>query len=86
MLTEDVCLPRRKLAEMLGRIVEIRAKRDVQIATVAHAGDGNLHPLILTPHGDDGGREPARRRRSTTSSRRRSSWAARSPASTASAC
>jgi glycolate oxidase len=52
MLTEDVCLPRGKLAEMLGRIVEIRAKHDVEIATVAHAGDGNLHPLILTPHGD----------------------------------
>ncbi len=23
------------------------------IATVAHAGDGNLHPLMLTPHGDE---------------------------------
>jgi glycolate oxidase len=53
MLTEDVCLPRQKLAEMIARIVEIGERRNVQIATVAHAGDGNLHPLMLTPHGDD---------------------------------
>jgi glycolate oxidase len=53
MLTEDVCLPRQKLAEMIARIVEIGERRGVQIATVAHAGDGNLHPLMLTPHGDE---------------------------------
>lgn len=58
MLTEDVCVPRGRVAEMLGRIEEIAARRDVVIATVAHAGDGNLHPLMLTPHGD----EPARLR------------------------
>ncbi len=53
MLTEDVCLPRTRMAEMLGRIEEIGRTRGVRIATVAHAGDGNLHPLMLTPHGDD---------------------------------
>ena len=52
MLTEDVCLPRGRLAEMLTRIEEIGARHDTTIATVAHAGDGNLHPLLLTPHGD----------------------------------
>jgi glycolate oxidase len=52
MLTEDVCLPRGAIAEMLARIEEIAARHDTQIATVAHAGDGNLHPLMLTPHGD----------------------------------
>ncbi|GAA3224838.1 FAD-linked oxidase C-terminal domain-containing protein [Pseudonocardia petroleophila] len=56
MLTEDVCLPRGRIAEMLTRIEEIAAHRDVVIATVAHAGDGNLHPLMLTPHGDDAAR------------------------------
>jgi glycolate oxidase len=56
MLTEDVCLPRARIAEMLTRIEEIAARRDVTIATVAHAGDGNLHPLMLTPHGDDAAR------------------------------
>lgn len=58
MLTEDVCLPRGLLAQMLTRIEEIAARHDTLIATVAHAGDGNLHPLMLTPHGD----EPAKRR------------------------
>jgi glycolate oxidase len=53
MLTEDVCLPRGLLAEMLTRIERIAAAHDTVIATVAHAGDGNLHPLMLTPHGDD---------------------------------
>jgi glycolate oxidase len=59
MLTEDVCLPRQRLAEMIERVEEIAARRDVQIATVAHAGDGNLHPLMLTPHGDDEARARA---------------------------
>jgi glycolate oxidase len=56
MLTEDVCLPRGRLAEMLTRIEEIAVRHDTTIATVAHAGDGNLHPLLLTPHGDDAAR------------------------------
>ena len=29
------------------------------VATIAHAGDGNLHPLIITPAGDDAAREAA---------------------------
>ena len=53
MLTEDVCLPRGAVAEMLARIERIAAEHDTPIATVAHAGDGNLHPLMLTPHGDE---------------------------------
>jgi glycolate oxidase len=59
MLTEDVCLPRGRIAEMLGRIEEIGARHATPIATVAHAGDGNLHPLMLTPHGDDAARTRA---------------------------
>ncbi|MBC8094111.1 MAG: FAD-binding protein, partial [Pseudonocardia sp.] len=56
MLTEDVCVPRGRIAEMLTRIEEIGARHVTEIATVAHAGDGNLHPLLLTPHSDDGAR------------------------------
>jgi glycolate oxidase len=47
ILTEDVGVPRSKLAQMLGRIEEIGAQYDVVIATVGHAGDGNLHPSIV---------------------------------------
>jgi glycolate oxidase len=59
MLTEDVCLPRGRLAEMLARVEEIAARHDVLIANVAHAGDGNLHPLMLTPHGDEAAKRRA---------------------------
>ncbi|HVL85707.1 MAG TPA: FAD-linked oxidase C-terminal domain-containing protein [Pseudonocardia sp.] len=54
VLTEDVCLPRGRLAEMLGRVEEISARHDTLIANVAHAGDGNLHPLIIASPGDGG--------------------------------
>jgi glycolate oxidase len=56
VLTEDVCLPRGRLAEMLARIEQIGARHQVFIANVAHAGDGNLHPLMITPLGDDAAR------------------------------
>ena len=56
MLTEDVCLPRGRLAEMLARVDEIGTRHDVLIANIAHAGDGNLHPLLITEHGDDAAR------------------------------
>jgi glycolate oxidase len=53
ILVEDVCLPRGRLAEMLMRIEEIAARHDTFIANAAHAGDGNLHPLLITPRGDE---------------------------------
>ena len=59
VLTEDVCLPRGKLAEMLALIEEIAATHHVPIATIAHAGDGNLHPCLVTPKGDDAARDRA---------------------------
>jgi glycolate oxidase len=52
VLTEDICVPRAAVPEMLGRIRETAAAHDVVIATIAHAGDGNLHPLIIAPEGD----------------------------------
>ena len=53
VLTEDICVPRSAVPAMLARIEVIAARHGVTIATVAHAGDGNLHPLIITPPGDD---------------------------------
>jgi glycolate oxidase len=52
VLTEDVCVPRGAVPEMLARIERIAAETDVVIANIAHAGDGNLHPLIIAPVGD----------------------------------
>jgi glycolate oxidase len=56
VLTEDVCVPRSKVPEMLAAIEEIGKRHGVTIATVAHAGDGNLHPLIISTPGDDAAR------------------------------
>lgn len=53
VLTEDVCVPKRHVAEMLGRIEEIGQRYGVTIANIAHAGDGNLHPLLITPRDDE---------------------------------
>ena len=43
----DGTVPRDKLAQVLHQVGEIAEKYHLIIATVAHAGDGNLHPLIL---------------------------------------
>ncbi len=59
VLTEDVCVPRSKVPAMLAQAAGIGARHGVQIATIAHAGDGNLHPLLITPPGDDAARAAA---------------------------
>ena len=56
VLTEDVCVPRSAVPAMLARIEAIAARHGVTIATIAHAGDGNLHPLLITPPGDEAAR------------------------------
>jgi glycolate oxidase len=47
MLVEDVCVPRSRLPDMVERIEQAAARHGVLIATVAHAGDGNLHPVFV---------------------------------------
>ena len=43
----DGTIPRRHLADVLSRISEMSAEYGLPVANVFHAGDGNLHPLIL---------------------------------------
>ncbi len=43
----DSTIPRRRLAEMLRAIEEMERKYGLRCVNVFHAGDGNLHPLIL---------------------------------------
>jgi glycolate oxidase len=59
VLTEDVCVPRSAVPGMLARIEEIGVRHGVRIATIAHAGDGNLHPMLITPTGDETARRAA---------------------------
>ncbi len=43
----DGTIPRKKLAEVLQRMEGISEKHGLKVANVFHAGDGNLHPLVL---------------------------------------
>lgn len=43
----DGTIPKKRLPEILQRINELSKEYDLPVANVFHAGDGNLHPLIL---------------------------------------
>jgi glycolate oxidase len=53
-LVEDVGVPRSKLPEMFERLDQIAAHHHVRVLTVAHAGDGNLHPVFVFDPTADG--------------------------------
>ena len=46
-MVADGTVPRTKLPEALRRVAEIGCRYELEIASVFHAGDGNLHPLLL---------------------------------------
>jgi glycolate oxidase len=46
-LCMDSTIPRKRLADMLRAIAEMEFRHDLRCCNVFHAGDGNLHPLIL---------------------------------------
>jgi glycolate oxidase len=52
LLLEDVGVAVPELPALVHGIREIAAKRDTRIVVVAHAGDGNTHPIIAYPPGD----------------------------------
>jgi glycolate oxidase len=43
----DTVVPRSKLPEVLSQVYEIAARYELQVLNVFHAGDGNLHPLLV---------------------------------------
>lgn len=45
--TQDGVVPRTKLPHILRRITEIGSRYGVRIVNVFHAGDGNIHPILL---------------------------------------
>jgi glycolate oxidase len=48
-LIEDVSVPRSALPEMFDEIARVERDHGIIIPTVAHAGDGNLHPNFIFP-------------------------------------
>ncbi len=45
--TQDGVVPRTKLPEILRFILEVSERHDIRIVNVFHAGDGNIHPILL---------------------------------------
>ncbi|WP_370945618.1 FAD-binding oxidoreductase [Amycolatopsis sp. cg5] len=53
-LTDDVCVPRTRIAELIAGCQRVSEKVDLRIAVVGHAGDGNMHPTIVySPDSED---------------------------------
>ena len=48
VLAEDVTVPRTRMAEFIERVVAICRKADLEVTVIGHAGDGNLHPSVMT--------------------------------------
>ena len=59
LLLEDVGVPLPRLGDLIEGMREIAERRGVEIAVVAHAGDGNTHPLIVLDSTDADQRERA---------------------------
>ncbi len=58
-IVQDGVIPRTALPEVLTAIAEISASSGVRVANVFHAGDGNLHPLVLFDDAVEGAGEAA---------------------------
>ncbi len=52
LILEDATVPRSKIPTMVAAIQRISEKYRIDIGTFGHAGDGNLHPTILTDNRD----------------------------------
>ncbi|SEP75666.1 glycolate oxidase [Lentzea xinjiangensis] len=46
-LTDDVCVPRTRIAELIQGCEAVAEEIGLKIAVVGHAGDGNMHPTIV---------------------------------------
>ncbi len=51
---QDGVIPRTRLGEVLTRIEQMSVEAGLRVANVFHAGDGNLHPLVLYNNADPG--------------------------------
>ncbi len=53
LLLEDVGVPLPALADLVGGVAKLAARHDLLISVIAHAGDGNTHPLIVYDPSDE---------------------------------
>ncbi|REJ07261.1 FAD-binding protein [Microbacterium bovistercoris] len=59
LLLEDVGVPLPRLGDLVLGVAEIAARHRTEISIVAHAGDGNTHPLLVLDPSDPGQKERA---------------------------
>ena len=52
IISEDVTVPVSRVPEMVRRIVQITDKYKLRVGVLAHAGDGNMHPMIPADKSD----------------------------------
>jgi glycolate oxidase len=50
--TQDACVPRSKLPQVLAEVAQICARHQLRSTNVFHAGDGNVHPVLMYDEGD----------------------------------
>ena len=58
-IVQDGVVPRSALGPVLDKIAELSAESGIRVANVFHAGDGNLHPLVLYDDDAPGATEAA---------------------------
>ncbi len=58
-IVQDGVIPRTKLPEVMSEIERLSAEAGLRVANVFHAGDGNLHPLVLYDRSIEGQEERA---------------------------
>ncbi len=61
VIVDDVAVPRSRLAGLLDGVQRIGVECGVTVGVIGHAGDGNMHPNIVVPHGDQAALDRGRR-------------------------
>ncbi len=51
-ILEDATVPRSELARLVNKVTELADKYDLMVGNFGHAGDGNMHPTVLTDERD----------------------------------
>ena len=61
LIIDDVAVPVSRLTEMIEGVDKISAESGVPVGMIGHAGDGNLHPIIVVDRRDESSVEAGRR-------------------------
>ncbi|AUI61790.1 FAD-binding oxidoreductase [Amycolatopsis sp. BJA-103] len=60
LVVDDVAVPRTRVADLVAGVEEISARHGVLVGVVGHAGDGNLHPVIVVDRADQSSMDSGR--------------------------